>query len=155
MSPRSTRALLVAMIAAAGPTALGLDLLARRFVMAEQPEDLRQFMAEHVTRFAWFVVPGPLLGGILGFMLYPRMYRSALTKSRASGSKLPDLEHKADLTALLLCTTMAQVPALFGDLSVMLGANLTPALCSTSLSMTAVTLIGLLARPRDLVAPPS
>jgi hypothetical protein len=111
-------------------------------------------MAEHVTRFAWFVVPGPLLGGILGFILYPRMYRSALEKSRASGSKLPNLEQKADLTALLLCTTMAQVPALFGDLSVMLGANLTPALCSTSLSMTAVTLIGLLARPKDLVAPP-
>src|SRR5438874_314887 len=112
--------------------ALGFDLLARHFVVASQPEDVRQFLSENVTRIAWFIVPGPLLGGILGFFLYPHLFRKNLSRLRAgSSAELEGVEERADFKALMIATTLAQAPALLGDISVMLGARLTPALCAT------------------------
>ena len=49
----------------------------------------------------------------------------------------------AELTSLLFATTLAQLPALLGDVSIMLGARLTPAICSTCISVTAVLAISL------------
>jgi hypothetical protein len=139
----TTRALLVLVIALAGPTAFGIDLVAREIIFRDQPADLRAFFSEHATSFGWFIVPLPLLGGIIGFLRYPAMLRAALAKLGPDATETA--KGTADLKVLLLTTTMAQAPALLGDLSVMMGARLTPALCSTSISVTAVILIGLLA----------
>jgi hypothetical protein len=143
------RGLVVAAVACAAPVALVLDLVARHFVVGGQPPDVQQFLAVEVTRFAWFAIPGPVLGGLLGFQLYPRLHRRALARARGPAVTGPDpaAEQRADLEALLFATTLAQLPALFGDLAVMLGARLLPALCTTSLSTLAVVAIGVLARP--------
>ena len=126
--------------------ALGFDLIARHFVLASQPDDVRQFMTETVTRIAWCIVPGPFVGGLLGFLLYPRLFRSNVARLRKDESAKPDgIEERADFKALMIATSLAQAPALLGDISVMLGARLTPALCSTGISVTAVMLIGTLA----------
>ena len=148
MSQKLTRAVVLAGIALAGPMALGLDLVARRIIVGGQPEDVQQFMAEHVTRIAWFFLPGPLIGGLLGFFLYPSLYRRTLARLPSETPAIAEAsEHRADLTALMIATTAAQAPALLGDVSVMLGARLTPALCTTALSVTAVLLIGALSGP--------
>lgn len=136
----STRVLVISAIALAGPSALGLDLVARHFLFQNQPANLRQFMAENVTHYAWFIVPLPLLGGLIGFFLYPSMRRSNL--ARLGPSPAPMLVQGADLKTLLLTTTCAQLPALFGDVSVMLGGDLAPAICATSISVLAVLAIG-------------
>lgn len=146
MNPRLTRLLLVGMIASGGPMLLALDLVARRFIFDAQPEDVREALGALVTRFAWLVVPGPVLGGIAGFLAYPRIH--ARWMARASPAVSPEVARRdADLTALMISASMPQLPALLGDLSVMLGASLAPVLCSTSLSVLAVLLIATLARP--------
>jgi len=148
VSQKLTRTVILGAIALAGPMALGFDLLARRVILGSQPEDVRQFMAEHVTRIAWYVVPLPLLGGIVGFLLYSGIYRRNLARLPSETAAIAEASaQRADLKALFVATTLAQAPALLGDISVMLGARLTPALCATSISVTAVVLIGLLARP--------
>lgn len=167
-SPKLLRGLVVAGVACAAPVALALDLVARHFVVGSQPPDVQQFLAVEITRFAWFAIPGPVLGGLLGFKLYPRLFRRALARARgpvvAETAEGPApsapitqrdevAEQRADLEALLLATTLAQLPALFGDLSVMLGARLAPALCTTSLSTLAVIAIGALARAQAPGAP--
>lgn len=150
-SPKLLRALVVAAVACAAPVALGLDLVARHFVVGGQPADVQRFLAVEITRFAWFAVPGPVLGGLLGFKLYPRLFRRALARARGpaaeTGARDEAAEQRADLEALLFATSLAQLPALFGDISVMLGARLGPALCTTSLSTLAVLAIGALMRP--------
>ena len=141
MTKSATRTLLVFVIALAGPMAFGVDLLARQLVFRDQPEDLRAFFTEHATTFGWYIVPLPLLGGLIGFFRYPSMLRTALAK--LGDAPTEQAKSNAELKVLLLTTTMAQLPALLGDLSVMMGARLTPALCSTSISVTMVILIGL------------
>ena len=123
--------------------AFGIDLVARQIVFRDQPEDLRTFFAEHATTFGWCIVPLPFVGGLVGFLLYPAMLRRALDKLGEGATEVA--KSGAELKVLLLTTTMAQLPALLGDLSVMLGARLTPALCSTSISVAAVLAIGLFA----------
>jgi hypothetical protein len=143
MTARQTRTLMVAMIASSAPLLLLLDLVARRLVLAEQPEELRQFLGEWLTRFAWYVVPCPALGGVAGFLLYPRIYRRHLARSTSADRE--KARHEADLMALMFSASMPQIPALLGDLSLILGAELTPVLCSASISTAAVLLIALVA----------
>ncbi|MEO8877017.1 MAG: hypothetical protein ABI461_15600 [Polyangiaceae bacterium] len=56
------------------------------------------------------------------------------------------VSERADFEALFLTTTLAQLPAVLGDVSLVLGASVAPALCSTAASVTAVLAIGLFAR---------
>jgi hypothetical protein len=137
-SSGALRWLVVFGIAIASPAALVLDLIARRFVLSGQPEEVTQFLAVEVTRFAWFAVPGPLIGGLLGWVIYPRMRRWAIRRIGPEPGKEAQAAQRADLEALLTATTCAQAPALLGDVSVMLGARLAPAICTTSCAVAAV-----------------
>ena len=146
------RLFLVLAIALAGPTVLLLDLLVRRFAIGAQPEEVRSLLAATMTPLAWWVVPLPLVGGVVGFLWYPPRWAKARARwQRDPATSAADAVQRAELEALLLTTTLAQVPALLGDLSVMLGAEMAPALCATSLSVAAVLLIGLLG-PRRIAA---
>ena len=123
----------------AGPIALGLDLVARHFVFRGQPQDLQEFMGSFATRYVWYVAPLVLLGGVIGFVRYPSM----LTRARATiERRTPQELQGAELKTLLIATSFAQAPALLGDLGVMLGARLLPAMCSTGLSVFWVWAIG-------------
>ena len=143
---RNVRALVVVAIALAGPMMLGLDFVLRHFLIASQPDDVRAFLAVHVTTLAWCVVPFPVVGGIVGFRWYPSRFRKSLERWRLDRAlSEEDASSRADLEALFLTTTLAQLPAVFGDLSLVMGARVAPALCSTAASVTAVVLIGTLA----------
>ncbi len=133
------------MIALAGPVIFGLDLVVRLVILRGQPDDLRDFLAEHVTRWAYLGVPLPALGGLAGFFAYPRVYARVFAKAKG-----PDEARRsaADLRALLVACSLPQLPALAGDLSVMLGARLLPAICMTSSAVVAVVAIAVFARPR-------
>ncbi len=152
MEKTRLRALFVIVIASAGPMMLGLDFLLRHFLIASQAADVRAFMAEHVTPIAWGVVPFPLLGGVVGFRWYPARFRKSLERWRRDSTITPDVAaERADLEALFLTTTLAQLPAVLGDLSLILGAHVAPALSSTAVSVTAVIVISLFARERPRV----
>ncbi len=146
MTPRQTRTALVVMMVSAGPMLLALDLVAQHFVLASQPEDARLLIRELATRFAWLVVPAPVVGGLAGFLAYRKLHtyqypRLALTSTPEKAAQA------ADLTSLMLAASLPQLPSLLGDFSLILGAELTPVLCSTTLSTVMVLLIALLARP--------
>ncbi|MCC6646984.1 MAG: hypothetical protein IT374_15595 [Polyangiaceae bacterium] len=141
MSPATTRRVLVALVALAGPVILGLDLGVRALLMSMQPEDVREFLAGEVTRLAWYCVPAPVVGALAAFVAYPRL-RARFT-GRAGGDRVG-----ADLKALFVTASFIQLPALLGDLSVMLGARLTPALLMTSFSTLAVLALAAFAGAR-------
>jgi hypothetical protein len=144
MTPRQTRTILVGLMLCAGPILLGLDLVAQRLILGGQPDDLREIVSGYATQFAWYVVPGPLLGGVAGFLIYPKIFNKQL--SRATPSMDPaQARQGADLMALMFSASIPQLPALLGDISVMMGASLKPVICSTSLSVLAVLAIAVLA----------
>lgn len=132
---------MVAGIAVASPGALVLDLIARRFTVGGQPPEVQEFLSVEVTRFAWIAVPGPLVGGLLGWVIYPRVARWALRRLAPAPAEAAQAAQRADLEALFTATTCAQVPALLGDISVMLGAQLGPAVCTTICAVAAVLAI--------------
>ena len=140
------RWLIVAMTASAAPVVFGFDLLARQLVIGTQPPELQQFMAEHVTTFAWWALPFPLAGSVAGMLVYPWMYRRLLARHKASPPSGAGPEQRADLEALFLAASLVQLPALLGDFSVLLGARLTPAICSSTISTASVVLIALVGR---------
>lgn len=142
MSPTTTRRLLVALVALAGPVVLCLDLVVRSFLMSMQPEDVRELLATEVTRFAWYCVPAPVVGAAAAFVAYPRMFAKFLAASKGD-------RRAADMKALFITASFVQLPALLGDLSVMLGANLGPALTMTTFSTVAVLALAAFARGRD------
>ncbi|MFO0658531.1 MAG: hypothetical protein U0165_01665 [Polyangiaceae bacterium] len=147
MSPKHPRTLLIVLMLCGGPILLAIDLLAQRMILSGQPEDLRELVGGYATRFAWGVVPLPVIGGVIGFFLYPRVVKKQLAR-RTSTTPLEQAERNADMIALMLCASIPQLPALLGDISVMMGASLTPVMCSTSLSMIAVLSIALLGPKR-------
>ena len=125
---------------------LGVDFVLRHFVIARQPADVRAFLADHVTTLAWCVVPFPVIGGIVGFRWYPSRFRKSRERWRLDATISDEVAStRADVEALFLTTTLAQLPAVLGDMSLVLGARVAPALCSTTASVTAVILIGMLA----------
>lgn len=111
-----------------------------------QSDEVIAFFADHVTPFAWGVVPLPILGGIAGFRWYPKRFRKSLERwQRDPSVSAEQAASRADIEALVLTTTLAQFPAVFGDLSLILGARITPALCSMTASLVAVIAIALFA----------
>lgn len=125
---------------------LGVDFVVRHFFIASQPADVRAFLADHVTTLAWCAVPFPAIGGIIGFRWYPSRFRKSRERWRLDTTISDEAATtRADIEALFLTTTLAQLPAVLGDLSLVLGAHVAPALCSTGASVMAVILIGTLA----------
>jgi hypothetical protein len=137
------RWLLTALVAFTSPIVFGFDLLMRQLVVGTQPEDVQEFMADFVTKLAWWALPIPVLGAIAGFMSYGPFYRRLLAKHRKDPPTSWTPEMKAELEALFLSASIVQIPALLGDFSVLLGAYLTPAICITTLSTSTVLLIAL------------
>jgi hypothetical protein len=148
------RWLITALVAFTGPIVFGFDLLMRQIVVGTQPQDLQDFMAEHVTRIAWWGMPFPVAGAVAGLLLYPGLYRRMLKRHLDSPPSTWTPQMKAELEALFLAASLVQLPALIGDFSVLLGARLQPALCSMSISTVAVMLIAVRAsRMREANAP--
>lgn len=144
---------ITALVAFTGPIVFGFDLLMRQIVVGTQPQDLQDFMAEHVTRIAWWALPFPVAGAVAGLLLYPVLYRRMLRRHLDGPPSTWTPQMKAELEALFLAASLVQLPALLGDFSVLLGARLQPALCSTSISTLGVILIAVRAsRTRDEAA---
>ena len=138
MTPSRSRALLLVVIATAGPVMLMADLVARKIVLDGQPEDVREVVSDFATKVAWACSPGPLLGGVVGLFVYRALARRAQAKLAPGDEKA---RMSAEMSALVFGCTPAQVPALIGDFAVIIGASLTPALVMTSTSVACVLLI--------------
>jgi hypothetical protein len=146
VTPKQTRAALVVLMASGGPVLFGLDLVAQSFVLDGQPEDVTSMLSALVTRFAWGVVPFPVVFGVVGFLLYPRLVARQLRSPSLAGKDPNVVVANADLTSLMFAASLPQLPALLGDLSLMLGASKVPVACSTTISVVAVLFIALFAR---------
>lgn len=147
MDARQTRRVLVGIIAAAGPMVLGFDLVARHFIWRSQTDDVRGYVDGVLTPLAWYAVPGPVIGMIAGFLFYPRIYARVLAQS---DGKDPTADaQRADLRALFAAATMTQLPALAGDLSVMLGARLGPGITMAGCAVVGILLLATFAKPRS------
>lgn len=149
MGKTNLRPLILGVIAVTGPAMLALDFLLRQIFMGTEPAEVRAFFADRVTPIAWCFVPLPVLGGIGGFFWYPKRLRVALDRWRRDTTLSAEVAaERADFEALFLSTTLAQVPAILGDLSLILGARPAPALACTAASVTAILLIGALSHKK-------
>jgi hypothetical protein len=138
MSPSGSRSLLLLVIATAGPLMLGMDLVARKLVLDGQPDDVREVVSDFATKVAWACAPGPLVGGLVGFFVYRALRRRGLAKVAPGDEKG---RMSAEMSALIFGCTPAQIPALVGDISVIMGARLAPAIVMTTTSVACVLLI--------------
>ena len=126
--------LVVLLIAASAPLALGLETLLRRHLLAPivGPAELamvRTFLSPTLTAAAWALAPVTVAAGAVGLF--------ALRRTVVRGGSERVLRDR-----LLLLTSIPQVPAILATLTFMLGARLAPVLVVMALSTVCVLTMG-------------
>lgn len=150
MTPQAKRFWNLATVVFTVPASLGVELLARKLLFqGSSADELRAMLGPPLTRVSWITVWITLGGVPLGWLLYRPLLRQTLERIRGQlRRELTDDERwKADGDALLLATTVPQVPPLVATLLTLLGADLEPMLYGLVLSSAGVLAIGLVRIP--------
>jgi hypothetical protein len=136
----------LAFIALAAPIALAVELAVRALVPIPGMAEIRADLGAPATTLAWAMLLACLPAGLLGQRVRRSLVRRGLAR-RPDAS--PAARATIELEALLLATTVPQVPALLAIVAAMFGAELRPVLLTVALSTFAVMAQGLGARARS------
>lgn len=151
-SPLPSLRVVVLLIAASAPLALGIETLFRVQVLARilgpSLDEVRTFFSPHTTRAAWLMVGATVLAGFVGMAVT----RAALRKV----AREPDAARREGLLRdrTLLLTSIPQVPAILATLCFTAGASLVPVVVAMLISTAFVLVQGfagerMLARMRE------
>lgn len=131
--------MVLALVAASTPLALGAETLVRRLFFPPAFQELRAWLGPSLSPWAWACAPLALLAGVAALLLQPRVRRRALAKL-APGD--PDAAGKAELETLMICTSVPQLPALLATVGFMLGADLRAVAAAIAAGVAGVLLQG-------------
>lgn len=146
MSRRLQR-LVLAFVALSTPAALGLESLMRAFLLPPAMEELRAWLRPQLAPVAWALVALAAGSIALAVFLQPRAYRGALRRQPA-GLDPRSREAKARFDALLIVTSLPQIPALLATIAFTFGAEPLPTLLTIGLGTAGVLVVGATPRPR-------
>lgn len=133
---------IVLVIAISAPMAMGLETLARTFILAPAigPEfdEIREFFSPPLTRFAWGLTGACVLAGGVGIALLRRAF-AKLESESGRDETTPEGEVR---DKLLLLTSIPQIPAILATLCFMLGSSIVPVLVCMAISTVFVLIMG-------------
>lgn len=114
--------LLLAVIAVSTPAALGLEVLVRRLLLPPDVEEMRLWLNETVGPPSWALLGVALAAIAAALSLQPRLFAHSLAAKRVS---MPEHERveRSRMQALLLSTSICQVPALLATVGFTFGAD--------------------------------
>ena len=128
---------ILVLVAVSIPLALAIETLARRLFFPPEFEELRTWLRPVLTPWVWACAPLALLAGIFALTLQPRIHARALARVRPG---VPDPLARADTEALMVCSSIAQLPALAAMFGFMFGAALAPTLAAIAAGTAGVLL---------------
>lgn len=140
-SPRTRALRIIAVVAVSTPLAVVFETLLRRWLMPPELEEVRAWWEPSVTPWMWLMPPLALVGIPLGLALQRWLVRrnvAALPEHR----RTPAAEAKAVLDAMLLSTSVPQVPAVLATMGLLVGSRPAPVLVATAIATAGVLLIG-------------
>lgn len=146
-SPRTRALRIIAIVAVSTPLAVVFETLLRRWMMPPEFEEVRAWWEPSVTPWMWPMPPLALLGIPLGFALQRWLVRRNLARL-PEHRRTPDVESKAVLDAMLLSTSVPQVPAVIATMGLLVGSKPLPVLLATAVATAGVLVIGVLSSKR-------
>jgi hypothetical protein len=146
-SPRARALVVVAIVAASTPLAVAIETLFRRSLFPPEFDEVRAWLEPSVTPWMWLTPFAAALGIPLGLRLQRWLERRNLA-SIPQHRRTPSTAANAVLDAMLLSTSVPQVPAVAATMGLLLGSAPTPVLVATGVATAGVLVIGLLATRR-------
>jgi hypothetical protein len=146
---RKTYAIL-ALIAVSTPAMLGVESLLRWLMLPPDFEEIRIWLRPSITPYVWALAAAAALAVPIAFRLQRFLVRRTL--ARESPAYRDDMsEAKARFDALILSTSVVQVPALLATVCYLLGAALLPVTVAIVVATIGVIAQGLALRPSRAV----
>jgi hypothetical protein len=137
----------IAIVAASTPLAVVFETVLRRWLMPPEFEEVRAWWQPSVTPWMWLMPPLALLGIPLGLALQRWLVRRNLARL-PQHRRTPAVESTAVLDAMLLSTSVPQVPAVVATMGLLVGSKPAPVLLATAVATAGVLVIGVLSSQR-------
>ena len=154
MSRRSIGVMLI-LIAASTPAALGLEWVIRRLFLPPVMDEFRDWMRPTLSPFAWLMVGLALAATWVAWALNDRLYQRSLRRLTRGRPPTPQQTAGARFQTLLLVTSIPQVPALVATIGFTFGASFAPTLVTVCVGTLGVLVQWLGVRRLGGVAPPA
>lgn len=142
---RKTYAIL-ALIAASTPAMLGAESLLRWLVLPAEFEDVRIWLGPHLTPHVWWLAAAAAVASPIALRLQRFLVRRTLSRLDPAYADETS-EAKAKFDALILSTSVVQVPALLATFGYLLGADLLPVTATIAVATIGVVAQGIGLRP--------
>jgi hypothetical protein len=139
-STRQTWAML-AVVAVSTPLALAVETLLRTLLFPPDFEEVRTWLRPTLTPWIWLT---PILAAIatLGGLRLQRWYAARQLAALPPAKQTDEARAAADFDALMLSTSVPQVPALMATLGFMLGSAIAPVLAAIAIGTAGVLVQG-------------
>jgi hypothetical protein len=139
-SRRKPRWALIALLVATAPVGLALESGLRTLLFPPELDEVRAAFAPSLTPIAWGFAALTAAALPLGILAKRAFARRALARFGEGATKAQ--RDRVGFEALLVGTSVSQLPALLGGLLVMFGAALTPVLVAIAVATLAILLQG-------------
>lgn len=142
---------LLVFVAASTPFALAVETGLRQLLFPPEFAEIRSFLRPTLTRWTWWTPVAAAASIPCAFWLQRR-----LTRVRLRGkARTPEAAAAAHFDALMLSTSVPQVPALLATFGFMFGSSLAPVAAAMAVAMAGVLSLGLTLRRTPPVDAPS
>jgi len=146
-SARGRALVVVAIVAISTPLAIVFETVARRWMMPPEFEEVRAWLEPSVTPWMWLTPFAAALGIPLGLRLQRWLVARNLARI-PDHRRSPVTEATAVSDAMLLSTSVPQVPAVLATLGLLIGSAPTPVLLATAVATAGVLVIGVVSTRR-------
>lgn len=129
------------------PLAVAIESVVRRSMMPPEFEEVRAWLEPSVTPWMWITPFVAALGIPVGLRLQRWFVRRNLARL-PDHRRTPSTEATAVIDAMLLSTSVPQVPAVVATLGLLMGSALLPVLVATGVATVGVVVIGVISSRR-------
>ena len=143
-SARGRALVVVAIVAISTPLAVAFETVLRRWMFPPEFEDVRAWLEPTLTPWMWLMPPCAALGIPLGLRLQRWLERRGLARI-PEHRRSQATEDTAVRDAMLLSTSVPQVPAVLATFGLLLGSAPLPVLVATGVATAGVLVIGVVA----------
>lgn len=144
ISSRSRALRVVAIVAISTPLAVVVESVLRQWMFPPEFDEVRAWLQPRITPWMWISPLLSALGVPLGLRLHRWLVRRTIARLPAH-RRNPTTEANAVTDALLLSTSVPQVPAIVATMGLLLGSLLLPVVVATAVATAGVLVIGVIA----------
>lgn len=137
---------ILALIAVSTPAMFGVESLLRRLLLPPEFEQVRAWLGPSITPYVWGLAAAAAVAAPVALRLQRSFVQRALSRLDRAHRDAQS-EPRARFDALILSTSVVQVPALLAVLGYLLGADLVPVIVAIVVATVGVIGQGIALRP--------